>query len=370
MKKINISKVVDIVFIIIISMVIFGNVALYTLQGETLHYGITRKYYDKVNNIKNEFLKKEVKDIETLHSLIKDENIKKNLIVENEKIKYIGEDIKEIIDLRILGIDTKYNYNTPYIPKGFYYVGGEWDTGYVISDNKEDEGKGVEQFDNEELIGNQFVWIPISDMKNTYKQKAYDRFRGVYTLYSEFSKGNTSKSKEIQTSVYKHQGFYIARYEASIGSDNIRSVSHREPMNNVIYKEAEKYAADMYKNNEDIVSILPTGEMWDSILCNFNTYAKVVEEFINIDSSVYGNYSSGKMIKTGEVKKYGILNIYDMAGNLKEWTSESYSQERGVLRGGSYLEAGIKETISFRDGVENINSRKENIGFRVALYKK
>ena len=43
------------------------------------------------------------------------------------------------------------------IPDGFYYVGGEVDTGVVISDNKEDEFKGTDYNSLEKMQKNQFV---------------------------------------------------------------------------------------------------------------------------------------------------------------------------------------------------------------------
>ena len=51
------------------------------------------------------------------------------------------------------------------LPKGFYYVGGNIDTGIVISDKEGDtlESSGVN-------MGNQFVWIPVAseaDLKIT-----------------------------------------------------------------------------------------------------------------------------------------------------------------------------------------------------------
>lgn len=55
---------------------------------------------------------------------------------------------------------NKISSNIP-IPDGFYYVGGEIDTGIVISDNKEDEFKGAEYDKITKLKGNQFVWIPV-----------------------------------------------------------------------------------------------------------------------------------------------------------------------------------------------------------------
>ena len=52
----------------------------------------------------------------------------------------------------------EYHNNVP-IPKGFYYVGGEKDTGLVISDAEGDD------LDNSKH-GNQFVWVPVDDIND------------------------------------------------------------------------------------------------------------------------------------------------------------------------------------------------------------
>ena len=43
------------------------------------------------------------------------------------------------------------------LPNGFYYVGGDYDTGLVISDKQADtmDASGID-------MGNQFVWVPVS----------------------------------------------------------------------------------------------------------------------------------------------------------------------------------------------------------------
>ena len=84
------------------------------------------------------------------------ENIKKSSITIN--IKTTGEEAKVEADGTIVK-EIKDN-NVP-IPVGFYYVGGNKETGLVISDSKEDENKGTTDEIDGNLKGNQFVWIPV-----------------------------------------------------------------------------------------------------------------------------------------------------------------------------------------------------------------
>ena len=48
------------------------------------------------------------------------------------------------------------------IPNGFYYVGGEENTGLIISDSLDDENKG-DNLEASEYVGNQFVWVPVAN---------------------------------------------------------------------------------------------------------------------------------------------------------------------------------------------------------------
>ena len=62
-----------------------------------------------------------------------------------------------------------------------------------------------------------------------------------------------------------------------------------------------------------------------------------------------------------------VKNIYDMAGNVFEWTMESYYTLRRVYRGGDYSFDGANVPVSGRNSGLPSNS-DDGIGFRVALY--
>ena len=117
------------------------------------------------------------------------------------------------------------------IPAGFVYVGGTKASGLVISDATADEEKykGQEKV-GKDLVGNQFVWIPVENVAD-YKRIAYynDLFRGNVatgiidtTTNSEQIAYSTSNSdyftealpEDEKASVKKNKGYYIGRYEA------------------------------------------------------------------------------------------------------------------------------------------------------------
>ena len=63
-------------------------------------------------------------------------------------------------------------------------------------------------------------------------------------------------------------------------------------------------------------------------------------------------------------EEYEIKNIYDLAGNVAEWTMESYGTTQKVVRGG---QSGGTDTVTFREA-SDLDAKSGQIGFRVALY--
>ena len=72
-------------------------------------------------------------------------SLEKSQLKSDEKIQEIyGKGVTQV-DLIYDELMTKYaKYDEPYIPEGFTYTKGSWNTGYVITDE----------------LGNQFVWVP------------------------------------------------------------------------------------------------------------------------------------------------------------------------------------------------------------------
>ena len=68
------------------------------------------------------------------------------------------------------------------------------------------------------------------------------------------------------------------------------------------------------------------------------------------------------------VKHLDKKNIYDMAGNVWEWTMENCISYR-TIRGGAYNESGLDIPASYRNP-GNMSSSYLYRGFRVALYIK
>ena len=116
-------------------------------------------------------------------------------------------------------------------------------------------------------------------------------------------------------------------------------------------------------------STLCYGVQWDAVLrwiSKDDTNKKYLQ-----DSTGKGNYldedDTNNPAITGSNEDYKIKNIYDMAGNVWEWTMETTGKDRKVYRGGNYNFNGNERPISHRISVSP-TSYDYYIGFRITLY--
>ena len=247
------------------------------------------------------------------------------------------------------------------IPTDFYYVGGTKDTGLVISDNAADENKGVDYT----CVGNQFVWIPVEDYSKFVRGTAVETSSGsgIYkmtgtldTNYTEpyasgYSDGKGTEEKaeydKMMLSVKNNKGFYIARFEAGDGDATAArtavTTAHTvvSKKNSYVYNYvpwgkamndisvttvngvanvagAVELSKNMYKDSTSVVSTLCYGVQWDAVM-NFVSDA---EHNIK-NSKSWGNYSD-TLQTCGYSEDWKAKNIYDLSGNVMEWTMEFY----------------------------------------------
>ncbi len=207
-------------------------------------------------------------------------------------------------------------------------------------------------------------------------------------------------------SVNKYGGFYIARYEA--GSENQRTSSsgtgdavlsqaNKYPYNYIKQTESITKAATMNKGKTNVTASLINSAVWDRTL-NWLEETNAVTRAELFDSTSWGNYRNSKFNFIGkystddednftettastqksENKSYllgtGVTdytkknNIYDLAGNCWEWTTESVSSSDRVCRGGSYLGDGFVSPAYDRDKFFSADDSYRSVSFRSALY--
>ena len=201
----------------------------------------------------------------------------------------------------------------------------------------------------------------------------------------ELSKKDYSETENYKQSVNDNGGFYIARYEASYqdgkaaskASTSTRTSSSTTLKNGMLWNyisqtEALSKANSMYTNG-GFTSSLPTGAAWDRTLAWLEETGAVSKNEIVGDSKTWGNYlddefsNTEELINTGNFSKTEKNHIFDLAGNLWEWTTEFDASDRRFGRGGDYGSLGSEHPASGRNGSVPGNSY-DFFGFRVALY--
>ena len=206
---------------------------------------------------------------------------------------------------------------------------------------------------------------------------------------------------------YQYGGFYIARYEAGIPEEYIKKISENEfrttsnnkvgvptskknqlPWNYIYWSRANESAENMYKDNEYITSDLISVNQWNYIIdwlasAGYNIEnSKEWGNYSNVNFSFTGYYSTdGKTYKyaengmkqtynmilsTGATERNKANNIYDLAGNLAEFTDVSETSHNEYVRGGYYDNHSIV-SVNSRVPISEGNVRQ---GFRVVLYMK
>ena len=216
-----------------------------------------------------------------------------------------------------------------------------------------------------------------------------ERTTGLNTSFTEPNATNDTDDKtgiakqiaNLTKSIYKYGGFYIGRYEAgsktprtsSSGVTEIGIKQDMYPYNYVKWGDsmssigttgAVYLSNSLYNTNEyGATSMLCTGACWDSML----DFIKDSKHSVK-DSTTWGNYKNSEtfeitrgsyavysnntlgsfnnvgskyskmkdtsiLLTTGATERNCSKNIYDVAGNCFEWTTESYSSRGRVGRG-------------------------------------
>ncbi len=275
----------------------------------------------------------------------------------------------------------------------------------------EDINKGIVVVDAE---GNEFVWIPITDASKfartawTYASYTIDPYScGARQVNEEWQDNlvtdpldetsiangwwedtTTTEYTNMVTSVNNNKGFYVARYEASANRDSSKAQSKRgaTPWTHI----SQTNAIDKSKNYNAILhSHLMYGIEWDSILNWLKGNATISSstsgetktmELADIQTNSYswGNYfnSTGNAAanecsdqNTGTSEYWKANNIYDLAGNVSEWTQEKWST--GTIRahrGGNFCYDGDMYPAAYRSDSDASNDNFINVGFRSSFY--
>ena len=108
-----------------------------------------------------------------------------------------------------------------------------------------------------------------------------------------------------------------------------------------------------------------------SLSSTWNPSTKSTTNFVDSSRNKIAQSSNrnGILVITGTSETNKVMNIYDIAGNVDEWTLESPSSDinQCASRGGSYFDTGSNNPAALRVGSDSVLSINR-IGFRVSLF--
>ena len=317
-----------------------------------------------------------------------EDEINKYLENEDENTKAFKEKVGKVLSTTDNTEIKDAKNNKIVVPAGFKIIEGATtvDKGIVIEDVTETATKG-----------SQFVWIPVGTIIKsdgttatiTLGRYDFDATTGKESAYSgsyiEEDANDTSTLKKygniiaknirnFKNSVATNGGYYIGRYEARTATarnaagnalTQITEKGTENVYNYVTQLQAAQLSQNMY-NSDKFTSDLMNSYAWDTatvFIQNCGTNSKYSRQnSLNTSLSQTGTNSLTDTSKT-DVQ----CNIYDMASNIWEWTTETsfISSFPCVIRGGSY---GISHYYtSNRDG-NGTSSSDGRRGFRPLLY--
>ena len=269
------------------------------------------------------------------------------------------------------------------------------------------DGIVVEDVSHSATAGSQFVWIPVGEVvkdsagnKETITLGRYV-FNEDGTVNTELSKKEPGEQLKTSSSAsdyfteglkdsstknthakdiedFKNKvtntthGYYIGRYESRKNGTQVTVKASDTVYNNIIQPDAATVSRGMYSSDSNFESDLMNSYAWDTAVvflqkfdnrankASLKPYSRQTSLNDSLASQGTNNLSEGS-------KQDVICNVYDMASNCWEWTTETFSDSNlpCASRGGGYGYSNYY-TSDRNDGITSYSS--DHVSFRSLLY--
>ena len=277
----------------------------------------------------------------------------------------------------VTGVETKNTTvqdalgNQVVVPAGFKIV----NTNDYVTD-----GIIIEDVSHEATKGSQFVWIPVGDIikedkttenitlsrydfdENGKETDKTDKSINGYLEINNSTYGNITAKENIESedsgfrkSVKDNKGYYLGRFEArdnnatsgrsqnSSKDNQAVCVADKYIYNYITQPQAAQLSRSMYSDNS-FENDLCNSYAWDTAIVFLQKFDNRINKSkpYSMQNSLYVNtYIFPSLYGTCSLtpdQKDVICNIYDMASNCFEWSTETSkaSQAPNTLRGGRY----------------------------------
>ena len=216
-----------------------------------------------------------------------------------------------------------------------------------------------------------------------YREPAYlsgSTYDNNTTYGRLFTSNDLQQSYNLMVqSVAKYGGFFVGRYETSINktTSKAQSIANVRPSNNSdnatkrwygLYQKQKEFT----ENTDQMQSYMIWGSQWDAML-NWALTGADKEHVTAKNNSTHNDTYTDTTIRTRTTTETDsitetdiINNIYDLEGNLWEWTQEANSSSFRAHRGGDLM-SSYSPSYRFNNGPTFATSYA---GSRLSLYIK
>ena len=200
----------------------------------------------------------------------------------------------------------------------------------------------------------------LSDYDKDSMLQSYLKGITAYDLLSELEESYYETIKSIE----KYGGFYIGRYETGGLSETAVVRKMETDINNQTWYTMYEKLREISDSNDNVITTMIWGTLWDETLqwlidskATISDGTLLTYELVGSKSTSWGNFRDSILSYIPEEatrpeaigQKYGAVllptgcsdytkvnNIYDLAGNVYEWTLESGNNSSRTRRGESY----------------------------------